>query len=119
MVIFTRISVPSDSATCPFGKQLTGICRVLGLVPPIFKGRMIPLEIPTVHRWEIEREILPLPARIPIAPIVYKKEYTTWETGLLLVGHEVLSRICEVYYEMMSPGSPYRHFDRRDAHGLP
>ena len=41
MVSFTRMEVPSDSVTGPFGVQLGSICRLLNLIPPIFKGRAL------------------------------------------------------------------------------
>ena len=77
MVLFTRMEIPSDNVTSPFGLQLGGICRVLDLVPPIFKGRIILSDKPNVQRWEIETEILPRQTRIPTGPVVYKKVYTT------------------------------------------
>ena len=111
--------IPSDSAHNLFGRQLMGVCRVLNIVPPIFKGRELPSDVPNVHRWEIETEILPRPIGTPTEPIIFRKEYTTWETGLLLAMHEALARICETYYELLPQTSPYRVFGRRDAEGLP
>lgn len=102
-----------------FGRQLTGVCRVVGLVPPIFRGRMIPSNIPNVHRWEIETHVLPRAIGTPTEPILYTKVYTTWETGLLLATREILSRICAKYYEMLPLNSIYREFGRRNANGLP
>ena len=108
-----------DSATCPFGVQMNGICRVLDLVPPTFKIRMIPSEITDRQRWEIETEILPGTTRISTEALVYRRVYTTWETGLLLAKHEALSCICEEFYEMLPQNSPYRCFGRCSANGIP
>ena len=111
--------VPTDDDTCVFGRQLMGICRVLSLVPPIFKGRVVPSDVPTVHRWEIEIEVLSRPIGTPTAPIVFKKKYTSWGTGLLMAKQEALSRICEQYFELLPPESIYRRFGKRDAQGMP
>ena len=114
MSVFTHMRVPTDDDTCVFGRQLMGICRVLSLVPPIFKGRVVPSDVPTVHRWEIETEVLSRPIGTPTAPIVFKKKYTSWGTGLLMAKQEVLSRICEQYFELLPPESIYRRFGKRD-----
>ena len=119
MVIFTRMESPSDSVYGPFGVQLGSICRLLNLVPPIFKGRQIPSEIPNVQRWEIETEILSRPTGIPTAPIVYRKVYTCWEMGLMIAKQEALARICEEYHHLLPQGSLHRCFGRRGATGLP
>ena len=119
MALFTHLRVPTDDDTCIFGRQLMGICRVLSIVPPIFKGRMIPSDIPTVHRWEIETEILPRPIGTPTAPIIFKKQYPTWEIGVLMAKHEALSRICEEYLKLLPPASIYRRFGKRDTWGMP
>ena len=92
---------------------------MLDLVPPIFKGRMLPSAIPNVQRWEIEIEILSRPTGIPIAPIVYRKVYTSWEMGLMMAKQEALSCICEEYHQLLPPGSLHRFFGRRGATGLP
>ena len=92
---------------------------MLNLVPPIFKGRQIPSEIPNVQRWEIETEILSRPVGIPTAPIVYRREYTCWEMGIMIAKQEALARICEQYRELLPPGSIHRRFGRRGATGLP
>ena len=119
MAVFTRMSTPSDHAHSLFGRQLMGVCRVLSIVPPIIKGREIPSDVPTVHRWEIETEILSRPIGEPTEPIIFTKEYTTWETGLLLATQEALARICETYFDMLPQTSPYRNFGKRNAEGLP
>ena len=119
MVIFTRMEVLSDNVTGPFGVQLGSIYRLLNLIPPIFKGRLVPSEIPNVQRWEIETEILSRPTGIPTAPIVYRKVYTTWETGLLLAKQEALSLIYEEYHQLLPQGSLHRRFGRHGANGLP
>ena len=118
MVIFTRMEVLSDSVSGPFGLQLGSMCRLLNLIPPIFKGRLIPSEIPNVQRWEIETEILSRPTGIPTAPIVYREVYTSWEMGLMMAKQEALARICEQYHELLPPGSLHRCFGRRGATGL-
>ena len=80
---------------------------------------MLPSDVPTVHRWEIETEILPRPVGTPTAPIVFKKKYTSWGTGLLMAKKEALSRICERYFELLPPKSIYCRFGKRDAQGMP
>ena len=92
---------------------------MLDLVPPIFKGRMIPSEIPNVQRWEVETDILSRQTGILTAPIVYRKLCTTWETGLLLSKQKGLSHICKEYHELLPQNSLYCCFGRHGANRLP
>jgi hypothetical protein len=119
MAAFTLFKTPYDEDTIPFSDTLSRLCRSLNLRPPMFRGRLLPSDVPTVDRWEIETTIEGRLIEPVTDTVVYLKKYPSWEDGVVMAMQEALARIVCMHGDSIDVESGRQFFGRRSSLGLP
>lgn len=101
-----------------FGRQLSRLTSVLKLPPPYFRGRKEETDIPHGIRWEIRTIMTPDPTMPDFEPVDYVTYYPEWIEGVNIAMVDLMARLCYKYRFKLAPGSPFRAFGKRNAHGL-
>lgn len=101
-----------------FGRQLSRLTSVLKLPPPYFRGRKEETNIPHGIRWEIRTIMTPDPTMPDFEPVDYVTYYPEWIEGVNIAMVDLMARLCYKYRFKLAPGSPFRAFGKRNAHGL-
>ncbi|KAM0899984.1 hypothetical protein ACQ4PT_020933 [Festuca glaucescens] len=119
MAAFTHFTTPYDEDTTPFSDTLSRLCRSLNLCPPMFRGRLLPSDVPTVERWEIETTIEGRLVEPVTDTVVYLKGYPSWEDGVVMAMQEALARIVYMHGGSIDVESGRQFFGRRSSLGFP
>jgi hypothetical protein len=74
MVAFTQLNTPYDEDTTSLQRHTVSGVQVAESAP-ILRGRLLPFDVPTVERWEIETTIEERPFKPVTDMVVYLKRY--------------------------------------------
>ncbi|KAK1618871.1 hypothetical protein QYE76_024388 [Lolium multiflorum] len=85
----------------------------------MFRGRLLPSDVPTVDRWEIETTIEGRLIEPVTNTVVYLKRYPSWEDGVVMAMQEALARIVCMHGDSIDVESGRQFFGRRSSLGLP
>ena len=75
------------------------------------------IDVPNVTRWEIRTIMTPDPTMPYFEPVDYVTHYPEWIEGVNVAMVDLIARLCYKYRNNLPPGSPFRAFGKRDAHG--
>jgi hypothetical protein len=78
MVAYSHLKTPFDENATPFSDTVSRVCRSVKLLPPMFTGRLLPSDVPTVRRWGNETIIEWRHVQPVTDTVIYKKMYPSW-----------------------------------------